>query len=94
MSTLPRRLLAVALDYEKGDNLPQIVATGRGAVAEKILQLAFAAGVQVREDGDLAEILASADLGQEIPLEAIMAVAEILAHVYVANGRLVEGVLE
>lgn len=85
----PRRPAAVALKYEGGKQaLPRIVATGRGFVAEQILELAFANGVKVREDADLVEILAALDVDSEIPLEAIAAVAEILAHVYKANGTL------
>lgn len=82
----PRRPAAVALKYEDGKGLPTVVATGRGHVAEQILELAFANGVKVREDADLVEILAAVDVDSEIPLEAIVAVAEILAHVYRANG--------
>jgi flagellar biosynthesis protein len=85
----PQRPAAVALKYEPGGPaLPRIVATGHGFVAEQILELAFANGVKVREDSDLIEILAALDLDSEIPLEAIAAVAEILAHVYRANGTL------
>jgi flagellar biosynthesis protein len=77
----------VALRHERGDpSLPRIVASGHGAVAEQILELAFAHGVKVRTDADLAEILAAVDVESEIPIEAIAAVAEILAHVYRANG--------
>lgn len=83
----PQRPTAVALKYEPGGPaLPKIVATGTGSVAEQILELAFANGVKVREDSDLIEILGALDLDTEIPLEAIVAVAEILAHVYRANG--------
>lgn len=82
----PRRPAAVALQYEEGKGLPRVVATGRGTVAEQILELAFANGVKVREDADLVEILAAVDVDTEIPLEAIVAVAEILTHVYRANG--------
>ncbi|CAK0755361.1 hypothetical protein CCP2SC5_200023 [Azospirillaceae bacterium] len=82
----PKRPVAVALshDYESG-SLPKVVASGRGRVAEQILEIAFANGVKVREDADLAEILAAVDVDSEIPLEAIVAVAEVLAHVYCAN---------
>lgn len=80
-----RRLVAVALDHEFGA-LPRVVASGHGAVAARILDLAFASGVKVRSDADLAEILAAVDLGTDIPPEAIVAVAEILVHVYRANG--------
>lgn len=80
-----RRPAAVALSYD-GRDLPRVVATGRGHVAEQILELAFANGVRVREDADLVEILAAVDVDSEIPMEAIVAVAEILTHVYKANG--------
>jgi flagellar biosynthesis protein len=83
----PRRPTAVALSYgEGGGGLPRVVASGRGFVAEQILEIAFANGVKVREDADLVEVLAAVDVDSDIPLEAIVAVAEILAHVYRANG--------
>jgi len=86
-SRRPQRPVAVALEYEPGrETLPRVVATGRGKVAEQILELAFANGVKVREDADLAQLLAAVDVDSEIPIEAIVAVAEILAHVYRANG--------
>lgn len=81
--------VAVALQYELGgQELPRVSASGRGAVAERILELAFASGVKVRQDADLAEILAAVDIDSEIPAEALVAVAEILSYVYRANGRL------
>lgn len=86
---LPNRPVAVALKYELGDpSLPRVVATGKGHVAEQILELAFANGVKVREDADLVQILSAVDIDSEIPIEAIAAVAEILAYVYRANGTL------
>lgn len=83
------RSVAVAIEGKKGDpdSLPKITASGRGKLAEQILALAFAKGVKVREDADLAELLAKLDLDTPIPTEAIVAVAEILAKVYEANGR-------
>ena len=83
----PKRPVAVALEYEPGKlALPRVVASGSGAIAEQILELAFANGIKVREDADLVQMLAAIDLDSEIPIEAIVAVAEILAHVYRANG--------
>lgn len=82
-----RRQVAVALRHDPANGgLPRIVATGRGAMAEQILELAFASGVKVREDADLAEILSVIDVDSEIPVEAIAAVAEILAYLYRASG--------
>ncbi|MEQ9045934.1 MAG: EscU/YscU/HrcU family type III secretion system export apparatus switch protein [Sneathiellaceae bacterium] len=79
----------MALEHrpERGDPRPRITATGSGAVAEQILQLAFANGVKVREDADLVEILALFEEDSLIPLEALAAVAEILAYVYRAENR-------
>ncbi len=65
---------------------PRVVAGGRGTVAEQIIQIAFANGVKVREDADLAEVLSAVEVDSEIPLEALVAVAEILAYVYRTNG--------
>ncbi|HSK38431.1 MAG TPA: EscU/YscU/HrcU family type III secretion system export apparatus switch protein [Arenibaculum sp.] len=81
--------MAVALDYEFGGrSLPRVVASGRGPIAERIVELAFASGIKVRQDADLAEILSAIELDCEIPPEAIVAVAEILSYVYRAQGRL------
>jgi flagellar biosynthesis protein len=82
---------ATALRYALGDpGLPEVVANGRGIVAEKILQIAKENGIPIREDGDLAEILASLDIGTEIPPEAIVAVAEIMARIYRLNAKKAE----
>jgi flagellar biosynthesis protein len=85
-----RRPAAVAIkDGDSGpDSLPKIIASGRGKLAEQILELAFARGIKVREDADLAELLVTLDLDTPIPSEAIVAVAEILAKVYEANARM------
>jgi flagellar biosynthesis protein len=82
--------VAVALDYDPTStgSAPRVLATGRGAVAEQILELAFAHGVKVRQDADLVQILSAVDVDSEIPVEAFAAVAEILAYVYRANGQM------
>ena len=86
---------AVALDHDpEGRFAPHIVAKGRGAVAEQILQIAFAHGIRVREDADLVELLSKVDVDSDIPLEAFAAVAEILAYIYRANGQMPPPALE
>lgn len=86
---ISRRQVAVAVQYDGVDSesAPRVVASGHGAVAEQILAIAFDKGVKVREDADLAELLAAVDLDEEIPVEAFAAVAEVLAYVYRANAR-------
>lgn len=77
--------VAVALDSPRGSPT-RVVASGRGALAEAILAIAFEHGVKVREDADLVELLAAVDVDSPIPLEAFAAVAEILAYLYQAQG--------
>ncbi|MBF0374770.1 MAG: EscU/YscU/HrcU family type III secretion system export apparatus switch protein [Alphaproteobacteria bacterium] len=84
-----KRAIAVALRWEPDqDESPRVVASGHGAVAERILEIAFANDIKVREDPDLAQILAAVDVDAFIPVEAFMAVAEILAHLYRVNASL------
>lgn len=77
--------VAIAGNESDPDSLPQIVASGRGKVAQEILDIAFANNINVREDGDLADLLAKLELDTPIPSEAIVIVAEIMAKVYEAN---------
>lgn len=85
-----KRSIAVAIEGQEGnpEALPKIIASGRGKLAEQILAMAFEKGIKVREDADLAELLAKLDLDTPIPSEAIITVAEILTKVYEANARL------
>ena len=82
-----RRPVAVALQWDPARaDAPSVTAKGEGALAEQILRVAFERGVKVRTDADLAEVLRASDLDREIPYAAYVAVAEILAYLYRANG--------
>lgn len=86
---LPDTKDAIAVALAEGavpGQAPNVVAGGRGRVAEQILQIAFANGIKVREDADLAQLLTTIDMEEEIPVEAFAAVAEILIYLYRANG--------
>ena len=73
---------AVALRYDKdADAAPVVVATGRGAMAERIIALAREHGIPIQEDAQLVEALARLDLGEIIPPELYPVVAEILVFV-------------
>ncbi len=82
----PPKTIAVALE-DQGEVAPTVVASGRGFVAEKILELAFANDVRVREDSDLVQVLAAVDVDSPIPTEAFAAVTEVLSYLYKANGE-------
>lgn len=94
LSPAPRPTIqkrAAALRYEPGaESLPKVVASGRGALAERILAAADAAGIPIKKDADLAALLSALDTDSEIPVEAMVAIAEILAVIYRANGKLKE----
>ncbi len=86
-----KQTLAIALKDKPGnDAAPHITATGRGKVAEQILAIAFEHGVKVREDADLAEILAVLEVDSVVPVEVLATISEILAYVYRANAALLE----
>lgn len=88
LKKIPKRQTAVAVqDHTAERKLPVIKAAGRGKIAEKILALAFENDIRVREDSDLADMLAHIEIDSPIPSEAFMAVAEILSYVYKANGE-------
>lgn len=86
---LSSKAKAIALAFDPfRDSTPRVVATGQGALAEQILRLAFDNGVKVRKDETLTEMLSLVELDQEIPVAAIVAVAEILSYVYRENGKM------
>ena len=77
---------AVALGYERGgEDLPRILAKGRGAVAAQIIAIAEEHGVAIHRDEDLVEVLDRLEIDAPIPVAAFAAVAEILAHLYRLN---------
>jgi flagellar biosynthesis protein len=76
---------AVAIEKDISKDMPTVVASGQGFVAEQILQIAFDNDVKVRQDADLIEILSAVEIDQDVPLEAFAAIAEILTYVYQAN---------
>lgn len=86
MPTREGQRRATALRYE-GEGAPKVVASGKGRIADRILEVAREAGVPVREDPMLAEALALLDLGNEIAPELYEAVAEALVWAYRLDRR-------
>ena len=82
MTAAPRRRAAAVAYRPDADAAPRVTAAGAGPIAEKILETARAAGIPVREDPALAEVLSRLDPGAEIPPDTYRAVAEILAFLY------------
>ena len=72
---------AVALQYD-GFNAPRVTATGQGASAERIMDIARQHDVPLQQNPGLALALSSIPLNDEIPAELYLVVAEILAFIY------------
>ena len=72
---------AIALEYDPGDDAPRVVASGRGLLAEKIIEKAREADVPVHRDDKLADTLSRLEIGDMIPPELYEVVAEILVFV-------------
>jgi len=82
----PKKAVALKYDSDSG-SAPVVVASGRGDVAERIIELAQEAGLHITTEPDLSELLAQIPIGHEIPEELYQAVAEVLAYVYRLNGQ-------
>ncbi|MCR5747579.1 MAG: EscU/YscU/HrcU family type III secretion system export apparatus switch protein [Lachnospiraceae bacterium] len=76
-----KNLTAVALSYEKGEMAPTVVASGKGKLAERIIETAKENAVPLHEDSKLAETLSNLEIGEMIPPELYEVVAEVLVFV-------------
>ena len=72
---------AAALAYTPGERAPKILATGKGRVAEKIIETAKENKVPTYQDNKLADTLSKLQIGDMIPPELYEVVAEILVFV-------------
>jgi len=77
---------AVALKYD-GQSAPRLTAKGDGDVAEEILARAREHGIPLQENAELCRLLARLDIGESIPRELYVAVAEVLAFAFWITGR-------
>ena len=73
-----RQLQSVAIKYDPGEVAPKIIATGKGKVAEKIIETAKENDVALHKDSKLANTLSKLDIGEYIPPELYEVVAEML----------------
>lgn len=86
--TKPTKLKqAAALKYDVGENAaPVAVAIGQGVVAENIIEAAQEHAVPIVEDEQLAAALSRMGVGDEIPVELYMVVAQVLTFVHSVDG--------
>lgn len=77
---------AVAIHYD-GKEAPKITASGINDVAEEIVRIAMENNVHLHDDPVLARMLATLDLGTEIPQELYLLIAEVIAFAYYLEGK-------
>lgn len=81
--TSPMRRRAVALRYDPTvATAPKVVASGSGLVAERILELARQYKVPVKDDPHLVQALMKLDVGEMIPPQLYLVIAEVFAWLY------------
>ena len=76
-----KKKTAVALQYNPGEEAPKVIASGKGILAEKMLEKAKEAEVPIYEDDKLAKSLSTLEIGDMIPPELYGVVAEVLVFV-------------
>lgn len=81
--------IAVALKYD-GLNAPKVTAKGTHELAQQIIELAKKHSVPLSENKELVSLLASLELGEEIPEVLYLAIAEIIAFAYILKGKVPE----
>ena len=80
---------AVAIEYD-GKTTPKISASGINEVAEEIVRIAEENNIHLHDDPVLARMLATLDLGTEIPRDLYLIIAEIIAFAYHLEGKVPE----
>ena len=78
---------AVTLEYIPGETAPQIIASGKGHIADKIIEVAKDKNVPIHEDEKLAGTLSKLEIGDYIPEELYGVVAEVLVMVDRAENK-------
>lgn len=76
-----KRKQAIALEYNPDEIAPKVIASGEGALAERIIEKAKEENIPVHEDEKLAKTLSKLSVGDAIPAELYEVVAEILVFV-------------
>jgi flagellar biosynthesis protein len=77
---------AIALSYD-GQQAPTLTAKGDDALAEAILAIAREYKVPIYENAELVKMLARMELGDSIPQELYLTIAEIIAFAWHLKGK-------
>ncbi len=79
---------AAAVKGDLDNNKAKVVSSGSGDLANEIVRIAKEYNIAVKQDKDLAEVLSTLDVYDNIPDDMYEAVAEILQELYKINKNL------
>lgn len=82
--------IAVALSYN-GQGAPRVTAKGKHALAEQIMRIAEESNIPLYPDPELAVVLSAVPMGEDIPEQLYVAVAEVISFAYLVAGKFPEG---
>lgn len=88
-----KRKKAVALSYEQNmDDAPKVTASGKGFLAESIVERALEHDIPILEDPSLVEVLAELNINETIPEELFQVVSEVFAFIYRTDKQTEKGI--
>lgn len=73
--------LATAISYEEKEQVPKVVASGKGKLAEKIIEEGKKQNITIYKDKELANLMKNLDVGEQIPPSLYNVVAQVLVFV-------------
>lgn len=79
---------AAAVKGDLENNKAKVVSSGSGDLASEIVHIAKEYNIAIKQDKDLAEVLSTLDVYDNIPDDIYEAVAEILQELYKINKNL------
>lgn len=72
---------AIALSYDPKEAAPKVIASGKGYLADKIIEKAKETDIPLYQDEKLANTLSKIEIGNAIPPQLFEVVAEVLVFV-------------
>ena len=81
---------AVALYYD-GKHAPHIAAAGSGELGRQITAIAEEHGIPFMQNPLLTELLAACEVGDSIPENLYITIAEVIAFAWMLSGKMPEG---
>ena len=75
------KIKAVALKYPKNAAAPFICASGKGKVAENIIEIAEQNNIPIVENSELTDVLTLQEIGSTIPEETWELIANIFSYI-------------